>query len=113
MKISDSLGNLYTHTMFKKKNANYDMKDDAEEISVDVPSKRHHHHHNHHKIDDLDLDDNESVTSERSEDSISTKSSHVMHSKHSRNNRGGHSEATRGRATGVSNIFSLLLATRT
>lgn len=83
MKISDSLGNLYTHTMFKKKS--YEMKDDADEITVQVPSvpskqKHHHHHQNRNQRLTVEEEDeeseDESVTSERSEDSISTKSSH-------------------------------------
>ena len=81
MKISDSLGNLYTHTMFKKKS--YEMKDDADEITVQVPSvpskQKHHHHHNRNQRltpEDEEESEDESVTSERSEDSISTKSSH-------------------------------------
>ena len=49
MKISDSLGNLYTHTMFKKKT--YEMKDDADEITVSnaIPTKHHGGHSSHHK----------------------------------------------------------------
>ena len=81
MKISDSLGNLYTHTMFKKKS--YEMKDDADEITVQVPSvpskQKHHHHHSRNQRltpEDEEESEDESVTSERSEDSISTKSSH-------------------------------------
>ena len=66
MKISDSLGNLYTHTMFKKKS--YEMKDDADEITVAVPSKNRQQKH---YSDEEDEDDNDSVTSDRSEDSIS------------------------------------------
>ena len=58
MKISDSLGNLYTHTMFKKKA--YEMpamaknqnQEDSDEITVAVPavpSKSHQHSsHGHH-----------------------------------------------------------------
>lgn len=68
MKISDSLGNLYTHTMFKKKS--YEMKDDADEITVAVPSKS-----KHKAYSDEEDEDDESVTSDQSEDSISTKSS--------------------------------------
>ena len=81
MKISDSLGNLYTHTMFKKKT--YEMKDDADEITVQVPSvpskQKHHHHHRSNQrltVEEDEESEDESVTSERSEDSISTKSSH-------------------------------------
>lgn len=66
MKISDSLGNLYTHTMFKKKS--YEMKDDADEITVAVPSKNKKY---------ADDDDNDSVSSDQSEDSIG--SSHHHH----------------------------------
>ena len=58
MKISDSLGNLYTHTMFKKKA--YEMpamkqqqaQEESDEITVahSVPSKHHGGHHSkHHK----------------------------------------------------------------
>ena len=66
MKISDPLGKVYTHTMFKKKS--YEMKDDADEITVAVPSKNRQQKH---YSDEEDEDDNDSVTSDRSEDSIS------------------------------------------
>ena len=72
MKISDSLGNLYTHTMFKKKS--YEMKDDADEITVAVPSKNRQQKH---YSDEEDEDDNDSVTSDRSEDSISEHQHHM------------------------------------
>jgi hypothetical protein len=107
MKISDSLGNLYTHTMFKKKS--YDMKEDAVasigEMSVSGAVKHHHHHRSSSKPDlhhqdrlqseDEDDDDDQSVTSERSEDSISTKSSHVVMS---RRQSGGRQESSRARS---------------
>lgn len=85
MKISDSLGNLYTHTMFKKKS--YEMKDDADEITVAVPSK------NAKKYAD---DDNDSVSSDQSEDSIG--SSHHHHQPMSRRQSERKASSSRARS---------------
>ncbi len=104
MKISDSLGNLYQHTMFKKKSS-YDMKDEDALASVGEmsysgaaasrPQSRHGGHgghssasrrkrssssgHRRYSDEDEDEEDDRSVASM---ESISTKSSHVTH--HSR-----------------------------
>ena len=114
MKISDSLGNLYTHTMFKKKS--YEMKDDADEITVQVPSvpskqKHHHHHQNRNQRLTVEEEDeeseDESVTSERSEDSISTKSSHhAMSRRQSERRREAASRSRSGVRLKNSNLVS-------
>ena len=82
------------------------MKDDADEISVAVPTKKKHHHHVIQKVSAVseDEDDDESVTSDQSEDSISTKSSHVMSRKRSNSrNRGGRESTRTARSRSVRN----------
>ena len=82
------------------------MKDDADEISVAVPTKKKHHHHAIQKVSAVseDEDDDESVTSDQSEDSISTKSSHVMSRKRSNSrNRGGRESTRTARSRSVRN----------
>ena len=92
------------------------MKDDADEISVAVPTKKKHHHHGLGRTEDAtkylhtkpsvstavsvpvsedEDDDDESITSEQSEDSISTKSSHVMSRRRSSSRNRGGRESTR------------------
>ena len=113
MKISDSLGNLYTHTMFKKKT--YEMKDDADEITVQVPSvpskQKHHHHHRSNQrltVEEDEESEDESVTSERSEDSISTKSSHhAMSRRQSERRREAASRSRSGVRLRIALLFSL------
>ena len=104
-----TLGNLYTHTMFKSNKKSYQMKDDADEISVAIPTKKKHHHHIQ-KVSAVseDEDDDESVTSDQSEDSISTKSSHVMSRKQSNSrNRGGRESTRTARSRSVRQLWEM------
>ena len=62
MKISDPLGKVYTHTMFKKK-------------SYNIPKGGEEEYLERGRTQSEDEDDNASDLSEASDDSLSTKSS--------------------------------------
>ena len=105
MKISDPLGKVYTHTMFKKRNSSYDMNTAKDDVKYNNSSSNRRRRNKHGGEDEQELDESvseievdhdveddeeESVSeqseedvSEQSEDSLSTKSSRVQH-------QGGH-----------------------
>ena len=79
MKISDPLGKVYTHTMFKKNSKGYDVKESS-------PGKYSKHNKSRDvSEDDVDVDEEEEdgdeisgeEVSDQSDDSLSTKSSRV------------------------------------
>lgn len=102
MKISDPLGKVYTHTMFKKRS--YDMKErersdpkyskhhQDKSVSEDEEEDEDHPRPSHEEEEE---DEDHSIVSDQSDDSLSTKSSRLVHG-------GSHRQSTGRR--GISSV---------
>ena len=80
MKISDPLGKVYTHTMFKKKSYELrsgDSEDEDEEAGIHTISADHHRSMEPSEDEEDDISDD-------MDDSLSTKSSRIMRRQSSR-----------------------------
>ena len=85
MKISDPLGKVYTHTMFKKRSS-YDMKEQRDRSSKAHLARSASEEEDLEDVDEdhSEMEDDEEHSleedaSEQSDDSLSTKSSRVNH----------------------------------
>ena len=95
MKISDPLGKVYSHTMFRRRS--YDMHDENDATTTPTPDPNptpppplpphtnrggyfdaRNRSRSHDRVVEEEEEDRESVVSERSEDSLSTKSSRIV-----------------------------------
>lgn len=110
MKISDPLGKVYTHTMFKKKS--YELRGDGDSEQLEEDDHDHDVIHTisaeHHRSMDPSEDDEDEDANSDIEDSLSTKSSRILrhHSTSSRRNR----DSSRAR-TVVSPFFYIYVCT--
>ena len=94
MKISDPLGKVYSHTMFRRRS--YDMHDENEATTTPDPDPNptpppplpphtnrgsyfdRNRNRSRDRVVEEEEEDRESVASERSDDSLSTKSSRIV-----------------------------------